>query len=41
VNKPLLLAAAVAAVLAAAAKRRHAQADAAQLWREATADASR
>jgi hypothetical protein len=41
VNKPLLLAAAAAAVLAAAARRRQAQADAAQLWREATADASR
>jgi len=41
VKKPLLLAAAVAATLVAALRRRQAQADAAELWREATADASR
>jgi hypothetical protein len=41
VRKPLLLAAAAIAALAAVAKRRQAQADAAQLWREATSDASR
>jgi len=41
VNKPLLLAAAAAAALVAALRRRQAQADAADLWREATADASR
>jgi hypothetical protein len=41
VKKPLLLAAAALAVLAAAAKRRQSQADAAELWREATSDASR
>ena len=40
-KKPLLLVAAAVAVVAAAAKRRQAQADAAQLWREATSDASR
>ena len=40
-KKPLLLAAAAVAVIAAAAKRRQAQANAAQLWREATSDASR
>jgi hypothetical protein len=41
VKKPLILAAAALAVLAAAAKRRQNQADAAELWREATSDASR
>jgi hypothetical protein len=41
VKKPLLLVALVAAVAAVAAKRRHAQTDAAELWHEATSDASR
>ena len=40
-NKPLLVAVAALAALAALARRRQAQADAAELWREATADASR
>jgi hypothetical protein len=41
VKKPLLLIAAVAAAVAAVAKRRQAQSEAADLWREATSDASR
>jgi hypothetical protein len=41
VNKPLLLVAAAAAIAAFAARRRQARADAAALWREATADTSR
>jgi hypothetical protein len=41
VNKPLVLLAMLAAAAAAIAKRRQAQTDAAALWREATADASR
>jgi MYXO-CTERM domain-containing protein len=41
VKKPLLLAALLAAVAAATARRRQAQSDAAELWREATSDASR
>jgi hypothetical protein len=41
VTKPLLVAAAALAALAVAAKRRRTQSDAAQLWREATSDASR
>ena len=40
-KKPLLVAAAALAALAALARRRQSQADAADLWREATADASR
>jgi MYXO-CTERM domain-containing protein len=41
VRKPLLVVAVLAAAAAAAARRRQAQSDAAALWREATADASR
>jgi hypothetical protein len=41
VKKPLIVLAAALAALAALARRRQAQADAADLWREATADASR
>jgi len=41
VTKPLILAAGVTAALVALLRRRQAQADAADLWREATADASR
>jgi len=41
VTKPVLLAAAAVAAVAALLRRRQAQADAAELWREATADASR
>jgi hypothetical protein len=41
VKKPLVLAAIVAVVAAVVAKRRQVQSDAADLWREATADASR
>jgi hypothetical protein len=40
-NKPLVLAAMLAAAAAVAARRKQAQADAAELWREATSDASR
>lgn len=40
-NKPLLVTAAALAALVALARRRQARADAAELWREATADASR
>jgi hypothetical protein len=41
VNKPLLLVAIAAVAAVVAAKRRRAQTDAAELWREATSDASR
>ena len=40
-TKPFLLVAAAAAAASAALRRRHAQADAELLWREATSDASR
>jgi hypothetical protein len=41
VKKPLVLAAAAVAVVTGVLRRRHARADAADLWREATSDASR
>jgi hypothetical protein len=41
VRKPVLLAAIAAAVAALTARRRQAQADAANLWREATSDVSK
>jgi hypothetical protein len=39
--KPLVLVTAVAAAVTAVLRRRQSQAHAAELWREATADASR
>jgi hypothetical protein len=40
-KRPVLLAAAVAAIAAVIARRKQAQSESAQLWQEATSDASR